>query len=193
MAGITKLDPSVGSCFVGDGDFVIFDEIADFSSATLLTLANPKSVGDVAQDSVSWDGDDVTVTPIKNTKGEIICSYATAGTFAFSLNLLNFSSAVLKKFMKGEAITAALDSSTGWIGATDIVGIGDDLPVIYAPIAWINQDLNKVIIFPKAQIASSPVRDSNGNLIKVSVTAMKVSTDDLKTLMSISGATVVYE
>lgn len=193
MPGITKLDPSVGSCFVGDGDFIIFDEISDYSVAKLSTLANPQSVGDVSEDSVSWDGDDVAVTPIKNTKGEIICSYATAGTFAFSLNLLNFSSAVLKKFMKGVVLTDPSLGDSGWISAADIVGVGDDLPIIYAPIAWVNQDLNKVIIFPKAQIVSSPIRDSNSNDIKVSVTAMKVSTDDLKTLVSVSGGTLTYE
>ena len=192
-SSIGKLDPSVGGCFVGHGDFIIFDAVTDYTSAKVSTLANPKSLGDIKQGSVSWDGDDVTVTPIKNTKGTVVCSYAESGTFAFSGNILSLNKVLLNTFMVGTSITdASLNASTNWVEVADMVGIGDSLPSIERPIGWLNQDLNQMILFPKAQIVSALVMDENSLCIKISVTAESVSTVYLKTLMKLSSATTHY-
>ena len=49
---------SVGELFNGQGDIIIFDKPVDYSAATLVTLANPKSLGDIKLDSTTWSGDD---------------------------------------------------------------------------------------------------------------------------------------
>jgi hypothetical protein len=85
-----------------------------------------------------------------------------------------------------------LNVSTNWVEVADIVGVGDTLASIERPIAWINQDLNQIILFPKAQIVSAPILDENSICVKISVTAEKVSTANLKTLMKLSAAKVHY-
>ena len=60
MGKITNFE-AAQSLFAGQGDLILFDPITDYASATLATLANPKSLGQIVQDSTSWDGDDVSV------------------------------------------------------------------------------------------------------------------------------------
>lgn len=38
---------AAGKLFAGQGDLVIFDAIADYSNATLASLVNPKSLGQI--------------------------------------------------------------------------------------------------------------------------------------------------
>jgi len=192
-SSIGKIDASVGRCFVGHGDFVIFDAITIDASTQIHSFTNPLSLGDIKQGSVSWDGEAATVTAIKNTKGSTVCSYAENGTYAFSGSLLNMNKAVQLLFMAGVAITdASLNVSTNWVEVADIVGIGDTLASIERPIGWLNQDLNQMIFFPKAQIIAAYEKNDENVCIKINVMAESVSTAYLKTMMKLTSATVHY-
>jgi hypothetical protein len=192
-SSIGKIDASVGKCFVGHGDFVIFDAITIDASTQIHSFTNPLSLGDIKQGSVSWDGEAATVTAIKNTKGSTVCSYAENGTYAFSGSLLNMNKAVQLLFMAGVAITdASLNVSTNWVEVADIVGIGDTLASIERPIGWLNQDLNQMIFFPKAQIIAAYEKNDENVCIKINVMAESVSTAYLKTMMKLTSATVHY-
>lgn len=174
------------SLFAGQGDLVIFDSIADYSSATLASLTNPRSLGQIVQDSTSWDGDDVSTDTIKDEQGNIITARVTAGTLAFSFEIASTSQDMIKKFLVGTAVTpAAIDGFKGT--PSKVTGFGVDLPVFTAPIAVINDEKNRAWIYPKAKITSGLTLSDGLWRIKASVLAESVNTDSLKTGMVIDG------
>lgn len=186
MAKITNFEAAT-TLFAGQGDLVIFDPITDYSAATLAGLKNPKSLGQIVQDSTSWEGDDVSVDQIKDEQGDIITARVTAGTLAFSFELASTSHEMVQKFLKGSTVTpAAIEGFTGT--PTKISGFGVDLPVFTAPIAIINDELNRAWLYPKAKITSNLSYSDGLWRIKASVLAEFIDTASLKTGMVIDGA-----
>lgn len=185
MGKITNFE-AAQSLFAGQGDLIIFDPITDYASATLATLANPKSLGQIVQDSTSWDGDDVSVDQIKDEQGDIITARVTAGTLAFSFELASTSQEMITKFLKGSNVTpAAIEGFTGT--PTKITGFGVDLPVFTAPMAIVNDELNRAWLYPKAKVTSNLAYSDGLWRIKASVLAEFVDTASLKTGMIIDG------
>ena len=186
MGKITNFE-AAQSLFAGQGDLILFDPITDYASATLATLANPKSLGQIVQDSTSWDGDDVSVDQIKDEQGDIITARVTAGTLAFSFELASTSQEMITKFLKGATVTpAAIEGFTGT--PTKITGFGVDLPVFTAPMAIVNDELNRAWLYPKAKVTSNLAYSDGLWRIKASVLAEFVDTASLKTGMIIDGA-----
>lgn len=169
--------------FVGQGDLIMFDEITAYDSATLANFSNPKSLGQIVQDSTTWDGDDVSVDQIKDEQGDIITARTTAGTIAFSFEIASTSPDMVKTFLKGTSITA--DSATGFTEVTAVTGFGTSMPVITRPIAIINDGLNRAWVYPKAKITSNLSLSDGLWRIKASVIAETVDTANLKTGMII--------
>lgn len=185
MGKITNFE-AAQSLFAGQGDLILFDPITDYASATLATLANPKSLGQIVQDSTSWDGDDVSVDQIKDEQGDIITARVTAGTLAFSFELASTSQEMITKFLKGTNVTpAAIEGFTGT--PTKITGFGVDLPVFTAPMAIVNDELNRAWLYPKAKVTSNLAYSDGLWRIKASVLAEFVDTASLKTGMIIDG------
>ena len=152
---ISNLD-SAAKLFVGQGDLIIFDEISDYASKTLADLANPKSLGQVVEDSTNWTGDDVSVEEIRDEQGDLITATVGAGTLAFECDLASVSQTMIQTFLKGEALTgqSRLSSVFGNNSVT-ATGFGTELPVITRPIAWVNDEMKRLIIFPKAKITAN--------------------------------------
>lgn len=186
MGKITNFE-AAQSLFAGQGDLIIFDPITDYGSATLATLTNPKSLGQIVQDSTSWDGDDVSVDQIKDEQGDIITARVTAGTLAFSFEIASTSQEMITKFLKGSNVTpAAIEGFTGT--PAKITGFGVDLPVFTAPMAIVNDELNRAWLYPKAKVTSNLAYSDGLWRIKASVLAEFVDTASLKTGMIIDGA-----
>ena len=186
MGKITNFE-AAQSLFAGQGDLILFDPITDYASATLATLANPKSLGQIVQDSTSWDGDDVSVDQIKDEQGDIITARVTAGTLAFSFELASTSQEMITKFLKGSNVTPA--AIAGFTGTpTKITGFGVELPVFAAPMAIVNDELNRAWLYPKAKVTSNLAYSDGLWRIKASVLAEFVDTASLKTGMVIDGA-----
>lgn len=186
MGKITSFE-AAQSLFAGQGDLIIFDPITDYGSAALATLANPKSLGQIVQDSTSWDGDDVSVDQIKDEQGDIITARVTAGTLAFSFEIASTSQEMIVKFLKGTNVTPA--AIAGFTGTpTKITGFGVDLPVFTAPLAIVNDELNRAWLYPKAKVTSNLAYSDGLWRIKASVLAEFVDTASLKTGMVIDGA-----
>ena len=99
MATITNFE-TLGKFFVGQGDMLIFDTPTDYSTATLASLANPKSLGDIKGDSTSWTGDDASISNIVNEQGNNVVSYVKAGTLSFEAEILSTSPEIIKKFFR---------------------------------------------------------------------------------------------
>lgn len=185
MGKITNFE-AAQSLFAGQGDLILFDPITDYASATLATLANPKSLGQIVQDSTSWDGDDVSVDQIKDEQGDIITARVTAGTLAFSFEIASTSQEMITKFLKGTNVTpAAIDGFTGT--PSKITGFGVELPVFTAPMAIVNDELNRAWLYPKAKVTSNLAYSDGLWRIKASVLAEFVDTASLKTGMVIDG------
>ena len=188
---------SVTGLFSGQGDLFVFDALTDtqYASATLATLANPKSLGQIVQDSTSWEGEDPEVTEIKDEQGNIITAKTAAGTLAFSFNLASTSSAMIQKFLKGMNIDVAGLSGdvTPWAeSGMKVTGFGTEIPVVTLPVAIVNDGLNKTWLYPKTKITSSLAYEDGLWVIHCACIAENLDTASLKTGMLIEAA-VSYE
>jgi hypothetical protein len=181
-AGITEV-------FNGQSDIVLFDEVNITSTTTLAqVIASGRSLGQVVEDSTSWDGDEPSLDSIKDEQGDVIVVNPTSGTYAFSCDLASTEDALLKTFLKGASVTLADGSTTETItDIKDIVKFGTELPVITRPIAIVNDEANKILLFPKAKIIGNLNLDSKLWRIHISATAEFVDTANLGTCMKFSG------
>jgi hypothetical protein len=181
-AGITEV-------FNGQSDIVLFDEVNITSTTTLVqVIASGRSLGQVVEDSTSWDGDEPSLDSIKDEQGDVIVVNPTSGTYAFSCDLASTEDALLKTFLKGASVTLADGSTAETItDIKDIVKFGTELPVITRPIAIVNDEANKILLFPKAKIIGNLNLDSKLWRIHISATAEFVDTANLGTCMKFSG------
>lgn len=184
---IDKID-SATVPFVGQGDLIIFDEVNDYSSATLATFSNPKSLGQIVQDSTSWEGEDVSTDELLDEQGNLITARVTAGTLSFSFDIASTSAAMMQTFMKAASITVG---SPTWLAASSTaVGFGVELPVFTVPILVADQEKKRAWVYPKAKITSNLSLSDGLYRIHAVVLAEQVDTASLKTGILIEGSLV---
>lgn len=191
MAGISQLDVAA-VLFNGQSDIVVFDEVEDYDTATLTNVtASGSSLGQIVEDSTSWDGEEPSLSEIKDEQGDVITVTPESGTLAFSCDIASTSANVIEIFLKGKKVTTPGSSTT--LGAvSDVMKFGTELPVITRPIAIINDLANRVLFFPKAKIVGNLALDSKLWRVHISVTAEFIDTTTLGTGM-IMKAKPVYE
>lgn len=190
MAGITNFEDVTG-LFAGQGDLVIFDKPADYATATFTTLANPKSLGQIVQDSTSWEGEDPETTQIKDEQGNIITARVTAGTLGFSFEIASTSKGMVKKFLNGEEIASLTNASIG-TGITG-VGFGTELPVITAPLMILNDEKTRAWLYPKSKIVGNLSYSDGLWRIKATVTCEYLKTESLRTGMILDMTSAAYD
>lgn len=177
--------------FVGQGDLIIFSAIADYTSAKLSDFSNPQSLGQIVQDSTSWEGEDVSTDQILDEQGNLITAKVTAGTLSFSFDIASTSANMMKKFMAAADISAANIGSPSWLAANPTaVGFGVDLPVFTVPILVADQEKKRAWVYPKAKITSNLSLSDGMYRIHAVVLAEQVDTAYLKTGILIEGALV---
>lgn len=188
MKNFTGID-TITSVFSGQSDMVIGIENANYEDAslTLDTLFGDgaRSLGQIVEDSTSWDGDEPSTDPINDEQGNTITALVTSGTLAFSADIASTSTEMLKVFMKAEAISGF--TSTVFGEAAKAVGFGVDLPTIVRPIMIANDEGSKALIFPKAKIVGNLSYSDKLWRIHISVTAEFIDSDNLKTGMMVTG------
>lgn len=181
---------SLGDFFIGQGDMIYWDAIADYTAATLASFKNGKSFGNIKEDSTSWTGEDITETVVRNEQGNVITTTSTAGTLAFEATLADMDNALVKMLLKAKDITVSgLDAD--WIAqesTATAVGFGVELPVVEIPVAITNDAKNKTLIFPKAKVVSALTYEDKMLAIKLSITAQAINTASLTTGMILNGA-----
>ncbi len=186
MAGITRA--GVTDIFNGQSDIVLFNEVTDYSTLTLATLAGAKSLGQIVQDSTEWNGDEPEVSNILDEQGDVITASVTAGTLGFTFEMADTSKESFKEFLKGVDITGATGGDA-WDGTVSAVGFGTQLPTMTRPIMIVNDEANKSILLPKAKITSNLTISDGLWRIAVTVVAENVDTATMKTGMLIVGKT----
>lgn len=182
MAGIKPR--KVTEVLNGQSDIVLFDPPTDgYSESTSFSdvTASGMSLGQVVEDSTSWDGDEPTIDTIKDEQGDTIVATVTAGTYAFSCEVADLSEDMAIAIMKAAKVTETLTSTSisNISGAVKFV----ELPVSTAPIAIFNDEANKWILFPKAKIVGNLTLDSKLWRINLTATAEYIDTATLGTVM----------
>lgn len=192
---------SAQQIIAGQGDIIVFSmPAAGITGETTIDalLTNAASLGQVVQDSTSWDGEEVSFESLLDEQGDVITSTATNGTHQFSFDLADLEPDFLKVFLGATSITIA-ESGQGvkavfGDGTHQIFGFGHTLPIKVRPIMITNDEGNKALFFPKAKMAGSLAWGDKIWKIHVVVTAEFVDTANLKTVMPIfAGNTASYE
>lgn len=191
MAGLQR--PTVTNVFDGQGCLIIFDPVSDYDNATVAQItANGIDVGQVINGSSEWTGEDAAFDNLTDEQGDVIVPRPTAGTAGFDFVMADFAAEKMKKFMHGREISLTGMDGSAFKGATKAIAIGDQMPVIEAPAAWVSATMDKVTFFPKARIVTSPTYQDGIMGLKSSVVAQDCNTTNLGTMMFIDKFTLTY-
>lgn len=168
--------------FAGQGDLIIFDEIVDYNKSDLGIgdLTGAKSLGQIVQDSTSWEGEDPEVTELKDEQGNVITAKTAAGTLGFSFDIASTSQEMIKLFLRGTNVT--WESNSIW-GTGTALKFGTEIPTIVRPIAIVNDLKTRTWLYPKAKITSSLSYEDGLYRIHCSVIAEGIDTALLGTVM----------
>lgn len=188
---ISKLE-GAAKLFAGQGDLIMFDAVPDYDAASVDELSdftNPKSLGQIVQDSTTWEGEDVSTDEILDEQGNIITAHVTAGTLGFSFDIASTSQLMVQTFLGGDSIDspgsfAGLEG-TGTLSAT---GFGVKIPVMTRPIAIINDELNRAWFYPKAKITANLAYTDGLYRVHAVVVAEQIDKPKIKTAMIIDRA-----
>ena len=188
---ITKATPT--SEFNGQSYIIVFDEVADYSSATFGTItAAGFDVGQVYQGSTSWTGEDPSFEDELDEQGKIIVSNPTKGTYGFDFEMADFSSEKFATFLNGKAISTLGEGSSFGTGVS-VTATGTELPIIERPIALVNDTAKKALFFPKARILTGPTMENKLFVLKAQVKAQECNVDGkLGTFMLVDKATLSF-
>ena len=188
---ITKATPT--SEFNGQSYIIVFDEVADYSSATFGTItAAGFDVGQVYQGSTSWTGEDPYFEDELDEQGDIIVSNPTKGTYGFDFEMADFSSEKFATFLNGKTISTLGEGSAFGTGVS-VTATGTELPIIERPIALVNDTAKKALFFPKARILTGPTMENKLFVLKAQVKAQECNVDGkLGTFMLVDKATLSF-
>lgn len=188
-ANITKLDKGVPSFFLDNGAILMFEPITDYTTVGVEALKNPVDLGNIKEDSTSWEGEDISIETKRNERGEAVVTVPKEGTFAFAFDVMSTDTESIKKLMKALDITGTVGA---WMSNAKIAGIGKEIASQICPVGWANLEKDKVILFPKARVTAGFKYDDDMLVVHVMVSAEKVDTDKLQTVMILSGAKLNY-
>ena len=189
MAGIKSR--KITEIFNGQSDIVLFDEPSGGYTANTSfadVTASGMSLGQVVEDSTSWEGEDPSIDSIKDEQGDIIVSTVTAGTYGFSCDIADVSEEMATAVMKAAKVQTP-GTSTG-IGSLSNVLKFVELPITTRPIAIFNDEANKWILLPKAKIVGNLTLDSKLWRIHINATAEYINTDTCGTFMMGKGTPI---
>lgn len=175
-------EKKVTEVFNGQACIALFDAPAKGYTATTSfseVTASGLDLGQIVEDSTSWDGDEPSIDMIKDEQGESIVATVTAGTYAFSCDVADLSTEMVEELLKGTKVTTP-GTSDSLTEVSDVVKLVE-LPVQTRPIAIFNDEANKWIMFPKAKIVGSLTLDSKLWRIHLTATAEFIDTTTLGT------------
>lgn len=184
---ITKID-TVGNFFVGQGDIIVFAKPSDYTTAKLSTLTGPESLGDIHLDSTNFTGDDPSLTPLKNEQGQTYYSTVEDGTFGFEFFVPSTSEDMLEAMMNAEVVSDTFTGTNGFSASSTVSGVMHKSTVSERPIMIVNDTKTRALVVPKGKIVTSLTMQDKVVGIMVRVSADKIDTANLKTVMFVNGA-----
>lgn len=177
--------------FDGFARVLIFPNVdpTTFNESTTLAevLTGGKDLGQIVEDSPSWDGDESEVEVLRDTEGGVIRAIDTPGTFAWSCRLPS-TSAKMSKAIAGAKLTKATTGAAGDVTidtTKDIIGLDPSRMSMRCPIGVLNKTKKRLMLFPKANVSTSPGWEDNMAEYVLKATAEDVSNDALSTMMFI--------
>lgn len=180
----------------GQGDIIVFSAPSGgYTSSTTLAevLTNGASLGQVVQDSTSWDGEQVSFSQLLDEQGDVITSKATNGTHQVSFDLADLEPDFLAAFLGAESVTVGSSGASAVFkdGTVTCYGLGHKLPVKVRPLMITNDEGNRAIFFPKAKMAGSLAWSDGLWKLHIVATAEFINSAALKTCMMLSSTTSV--
>lgn len=159
--------------------------LSDKTTLADIFATGGKDLGQIVEETPSWDGDEMAVTTLKNTEGGVIRSVTTPGTLAWSCRIPH--SVETAKIVGGTELESA-ELGGGFVPAEGkpIIGINPSDLNHQWPIGVLNLVKNEFAFFPKASVGTSPTIEDDGLMeYNVKATADEIETDNLKSMMFI--------
>ena len=192
MAGVKRA--TVTQVFNGQSAIILFDTVENYDVATVNSIikTGAQDLGQILNGSTKWTGEDASFENVTDEQGDVIVPNPQAGTYGFEFFMADFSAEKLKKFMHAKEITLTEDTGFGITAEDKAYAVGEQLAVIEAPIALVNDKGDKAIFFPKARIATSPNIEDSLLGLKASFVAQDCNTEHLGTMMYIPKMKLTY-
>lgn len=188
--------------FGGFGRVIIFKNFTPDMITSSITYkdifaSGGQDCGKIVEGSPSWDGDDAEVTTIKSTRGEVIRSFVTAGTHAWSCRVPHSLETAQVAGGRVHTLSETADVESGGLKVkkdAKIIGINPEDMDFKCAIGVLNLETNEIALNPRAAISFAMASDDEDTRqYSIKVTADSCKTDNLDTTMFIPLAESPFE
>lgn len=188
--------------FGGYGRVIIFkdftpDKITSATTYKDIFQSGGQDCGKVVEGSGSWDGDEASVTTVKSTRGEVIRSFITAGTHAWSCRVPHSLETAVVAGGRVHKLTETADVEAGGLKVkkdAEIIGINPEDMDFKCAIGVLNLETNEIELNPRAAISFAMASDDEDTReYSIKVTADSCKTTNLDTTMFIPLAESPFE
>lgn len=188
--------------FGGFGRVIIFkdftpDKITSTTTYKDIFESGGQDCGKVIEGSGSWDGDEASVTTVKSTRGEVIRSFITAGTHAWSCRVPHSAETLVVAGGRVHTLSETADVTAGGLKVkkdAKILGINPEDMDFKCAIGVLNLETNEIELNPRAAVSFAMGNDDEDTReYSIKVTADSCKTDNLDTTMFIPLAESPFE
>ena len=188
--------------FGGFGRVIIFkdftpDKITSTTTYKDIFESGGDDCGKLIEGSGSWDGDEASVTTVKSTRGEIIRSFITAGTHAWSCRVPHSAETLVVAGGRVHKLTETADVEAGGLKVkkdAEILGINPEDMDFKCAIGVLNLETNEIALNPRAAVSFAMASDDEDTReYSIKVTADSCKTTNLDTTMFIPLAESPFE
>lgn len=188
--------------FGGYGRVIIFknftpDKITSTTTYKDIFESGGQDCGKVIEGSGSWDGDAASVTTVKSTRGEVIRSFITAGTHAWSCRIPHSLETAVVAGGRVHTLSETADVEAGGFKVSKdakIIGINPEDMDFKCAIGVLNLETNEIALNPRAAISFAMASDDEDTReYSITVTADSCKTTNLDTTMFIPLAGSLFD
>lgn len=188
--------------FGGFGRVIIFKDFTPDMIASITTYkdifeSGGQDCGKIVEGSGSWDGDDAEVTTVKSTRGEVIRSFITAGTHAWSCRIPHSLETAVVAGGRVHALAETADVEAGGFKVkkdAKIIGINPEDMDFKCAVGVLNLETNELALNPRAAVSFAMASDDEDTReYSIKVTADSCKTTNLDTTMFIPLAGSLFD